>query len=56
MEMNIYPDWYGYKSIFINASHHGKEYMTTLLVMNQHYLVNKYQYDKELQELLILYL
>jgi len=43
----------GYKSIFINASHHGKEYMTTLLVMNQiDYLVNKYQYDKELQELL----
>ncbi|WP_073027479.1 M14 family zinc carboxypeptidase [Lutispora thermophila] len=42
----------GDKSVFINASHHGKEYMTTLLVMNQiDYLVNKYQYDKELQEL-----
>lgn len=43
----------GDKSVFINASHHGKEYMTTLLAMNQiDYLVNKYQYDKELQELL----
>jgi len=43
----------GKKSVFINASHHGKEHMTTLLAMNQiDYLVNKYQYDKELQELL----
>lgn len=43
----------GQKSVFINASHHGKEHMTTLLAMNQiDYLVNKYQYDKGLQELL----
>lgn len=43
----------GKKHIFINGAHHGKEYMTSILVMNQiDYLIKKYQYDKGLKELL----
>lgn len=43
----------GKKHIFINAAHHGKEYMTSILAMNQiDYLINKYKSDKEIQELL----
>lgn len=43
----------GKKHIFINAAHHGKENMTSILAMNQiDYLIKKYQYDKELKDIL----